>query len=185
MSPRRRRNSNKSNNFAVASAKFIPVSLFISFLRRVSLISNSGKNKKKEKKSTAASGGVAGSLDLERRVEMGYDTLAQLLTQHWNNDGGKHTRNTHTHSSSSSFLYYFTFYSLSTKQERDRGMRFSIWPSLDFRVFYSICFSLRSVSLCGSTRFSFLFFLLELRVCECGTQTVQQTQQAIDYSPRE
>jgi hypothetical protein len=55
------------------------------------------KNKNlKKKKSRAASGGVAGSLDLERRVEMGYDTLAQLLTQHWNNDGGKHTRNTHT-----------------------------------------------------------------------------------------
>jgi hypothetical protein len=128
----------------------------------VSLISDSGKIKikKKKKKSRAASGGVAGSL--ERRVEMGYDTLAQLLTQHWNNDGGKHTHATHTQFFFFFFLnYYFTFYSLSSKQERDRGMRFSIWPSLDFRVFYSICFSLRSVSLCGSSRFSFLFTRIE------------------------
>jgi hypothetical protein len=55
-----------------------------------------------KKKSRAASGGVAGSLDLERRVEMGYDTLAQLLTQHWNNDGGKHTHATHTQ-----FFFFF------------------------------------------------------------------------------
>jgi hypothetical protein len=68
----------------------------------VSLISDSGKIKikKKKKKSRAASGGVAGSL--ERRVEMGYDTLAQLLTQHWNNDGGKHTHATHTQ-----FFFFF------------------------------------------------------------------------------